>query len=148
MVVWMIFRWKSVKLGDHWIKGHKSPSEANSTLLRLFLIMPKSSLMNADSNIDMCTIRSEFNQKSIWQTLFLRMPKSLLMNADSNIDLCTIRSEFNQKSIWWTWNRKHLNLTLQMEYMWNFNGIHISFASNNIGRRVRNQRWQHGSKSK
>jgi len=55
---------------------------------------------------------------------------------DSNIALCTIRCEFNWKSKWRTWNRKHLKLTLQMEYMWNFNGIRISFALNNIMRRM------------
>jgi len=44
-VRWMICSWKYNKLGDHRIKGRKSPLEANSTLLRLFLRMPKSSLL-------------------------------------------------------------------------------------------------------
>jgi len=29
------------------------------------------------------------------------------------------RAQFDPSSKWRTWNRKHLNLTLQMEYMWN-----------------------------
>jgi len=52
--------------------------------------------------------------------------------ADSSINLCTIRCEFNRKIKWRKGNRKHFNLTLEIEYMWNFNGIRISFASNNI----------------
>jgi len=39
--------WKCDKLSDHWIKGCKSPLEANSTLLRLFLRIPKSPLLIA-----------------------------------------------------------------------------------------------------
>jgi len=50
-VVWMIFWWKYDKLCDHWIKGRKSPLEANSTLLRLFLRMPKSPLLIATCTI-------------------------------------------------------------------------------------------------
>jgi len=50
--------------------------------------------------------------------------------------LMLIRCEFNRKSKCRTWNRKRLNLTLQMEHMWNFNGIRISFASNNIEGRM------------
>jgi len=56
--------------------------------------------------------------------------------CDSNIVLCTIRCEFNRKSKWRAWNQKHLNLSLQMDFMWNFNGIRISFASNNIVERM------------
>jgi len=51
-VVWMIFWWKCDKFGDRWIrvrKSPKSPLEANSTLLRLFLSMPKSPLLIATS---------------------------------------------------------------------------------------------------
>jgi len=56
--------------------------------------------------------------------------------ADSNITLCTIRSEFNRRtsSKWRTWNWIHLNLTLQMEWMWNVNVIRISLACNTVGR--------------
>jgi len=48
-VVWTIFWRKFDKLGDHWIKGRKSPFEANSTLLHLFLRIPNSPLLIATS---------------------------------------------------------------------------------------------------
>jgi len=43
--VWMICWWKFDKLGDQWVKGRKSPSEANSTSLHLLLRLPKSPLL-------------------------------------------------------------------------------------------------------
>jgi len=77
--------------------------------------------------------------------------------ADSNIALCTIRCECNRKSKWRVWNWKNLNLSLQMEFMWNFNGIRISFASNRIVgwmltqedvRVGENKRWRRGTGSR
>jgi len=62
----------------------------------------------------------------------LRFGDAEVTAANSNIAPFTIRCEFNGKSKWRTWNRKNLHLTLQMEYMWNCNGIRIRFASNNI----------------
>jgi len=97
----MMFWWECDKLGDHWIKGRKSPLEANSTLLRLVLRVPKSPLLIATSPCAQFDPSSTGNQ-----------------NGE---------------------NRKHLNLTLLMEYMRNFNGIRIYIASNSIVGRLLDQ---------
>jgi len=82
-------------------------------------------LMTIESSA-LITFRSEFNVAAF------DFEDAKVTVADGNIALCTIRCVFNRKSKWWTWNRKHLNLTLQMDIMWNFNGNRISSASNNI----------------
>jgi len=68
--------------------------------------------------------------------------------ADGNIALCTIRCEINPKSKWRTWYRKHLNLTLQMEYLWNFNGIRMFCIKQHSGTNDSTGRRQGGWKIK